>query len=636
VRRVLAAAHFDGAAVTLLVAGGAAGVALAIVFVVRYAATFPALPTPGPETAELGDETPAVANLLVNRCTVTRVAAASTIVDLAARRFLELFEAGPGRYVVRLRSVPGAGPLAKYEEQVLQLVRARATGGSAPLEAVQLDEGQVDAWHDRFRKGVVAEAKARGLLRGRWSRLDWALFAVLAGAALALVAAGLDVAGVEGATRAGSSTRRFPREDWFVVAVGAWLVVLGVIATFRSVRYSSSGTSAAARWLGVKRYLRRDPAFADAPPAAVAVWGRLLAYGTAFGVSRATAAAIPLAGEDRATAWSRAGGDWHQVHVEYPRHFGYGQRPLPVLLGGLVRVVFWGGLAFALLPFIADRLWTAGRDAIDPTHLSSAAVVAVVAAFFVGFGVVGIGLLARVADGLVRLARGAADLGRVRTVEGPVVKVVGAGRWFAVDPGHVEHVQAWHSGDLGLPTRGATVRVTLTPHLRHVTAISILEEPPGGGVDAAATPTGGTAPRPVPVDAAAVDACAGLALAEVAPESIAGFAPSRVPVGAAVRAFSDGTSRILVIFVPEGAGLLEAAGPAGVARRLHDRAAGGRWSQDRVLIQLTPAGLVIVDVDLAGRSSAEREQVARALAARVAASAAPSPAPVPPPGPPLG
>jgi hypothetical protein len=71
----------------------------------------------------------------------------------------------------------------------------------------------------------------------------------------------------------------------------------------------------------------------------------------------------------------------------------------------------------------------------------------------------------------------------------------------------------------------------------------------------------------------------------------------------------------MIATMPEGAGWLSAAAPSGLAGRLAAGAAPGRWTQDRVLVQLGPGGLVVVDVELAGRSSADRERVARALTA---------------------
>ncbi len=625
----MAVTAFDTTAVALLAAGGVVGVAFALVFAVRYAASFPALPAPGPETADLGEETPAVANLLVNRCHVTRAAAAATLVDLAARRHLELFEAGPGRFVARI-GPDGTDPLTPYERQVMGLVQAKATGGSAPLEAIQLDEQDATAWHDRFAKQVVNEARSRGLLRGRWSRSDWGVFAVLAGIALLLVAGGLFAAHVEQTGHvvgSSTSTRRFHREDWFWVAVGAWVVLLGVVATLRSVRYSPSGTRAASRWLGVKRYLRHDPSFADATPAAVTIWNRLLAYGAALGAARATAAAIPLATEDRRTAWSRAGGDWHQVHIEYPHHFGYGQRPATVAFGGLARTAFWGALAFVALPVVGDAIWNVGNDAVNRSQIGNGALIVLVGVFFAVFGLIGASLLVSFADGLIRLCYGVADLRRVDTVEGAVVKVLPDGAWFAVDPGHVDHVKAWHPGDATLPARGATVRVAVTPHLRRVTRVDVLEAgpPPASPASEPAplrwAPPPGAATSPIGIDAAAVRDCAGLALPEVDPGRLGADRP-HFPPGAPVRAFSNGTDQILIATLPEGPGLVAAAAPSRLAGRLAAGAAQGRWTQGRVLVQLGAAGLVVVDVELTGRSSAERERIARALAARVHTPAA--------------
>ena len=179
---MLAASSLDAAALALLIAGAVAGSVFAIIFAVRFAASFPALPPPGPETSDLGEEPPAVANLLVSRCHPTRAAVAATVIDLAARRYLELFEAGPGRFVVRLAATPRAG-LTRYERQVLALVEEKAVGGSAPLEAIRLDSAGADAWYGRFAKHLEDDARARGLLRGRWSRTDWILFSSLAGVA---------------------------------------------------------------------------------------------------------------------------------------------------------------------------------------------------------------------------------------------------------------------------------------------------------------------------------------------------------------------------------------------------------------------------------------------------------------------
>ena len=288
--------------------------AFAVYFVVRWAASFPDLPAPGPETSDLGPEPPALANLLVNRCHVTSAAAAATLVDLAARRHLELLELDPTHFVVRIQRGPDE-PLTDYEDQVMSLVRQKATGGSAPLEAIELDESDAAPWRRRFANHVVDDARKRGLLRGRWTRTDWIVFGLLTAAVLLAVAGGLWLARVEESSKT-KGDNRFDRDSWFIVAVVGWLFVMAALRRLRSIRYSAAGEAATARWLGVKRYLVRDSSFGDTPPAGVAIWNRLLAYGAAIGAAHGAVAAIPLEEEDPDVAWSRVGGNWHQVHVE--------------------------------------------------------------------------------------------------------------------------------------------------------------------------------------------------------------------------------------------------------------------------------------------------------------------------------
>ncbi|HEY7106251.1 MAG TPA: hypothetical protein VH986_07595 [Acidimicrobiia bacterium] len=473
------ATDFTPAAVALLVLAGACAIAFGVYFVLRFAASFPDLPPPGPETSDLGAEPPAVANLLANRCKVTSAAAAATLLDLAARHYLELQQLDSQHFVVRLSTPPhDAPPLAPYEEQVMDLVRGKATGGSAPLEAIQLDEASTDQWRDRFGKLVITDARARGLLRGRWSRADWIVFGVLLAAVLAALAGGLFLARVE--DKGGKNGEGFDRETWFLVALVAWAALMAALRRLRSIRYSAAGTAAAARWLGLKRYLQRDPQFGDTPPAGVTVWNRLLSYGAALGVAHAAVAAIPLEEEDPDVAWSRVGGTWHQVHVEYPTHFGYGEKPLSVFGTGLLRTAFFGVIAFVVLPIVVDAVWNVGSDALD--DLDNAAALGIVLFFVIAFGAIGVVLVVRLADGVIRLVRGALDLRATSKLSGDVVKRHHdeSRSWFAVDPGGVDEVKALHPDEHGvIPSRGARVEIELTPHLRHVIAIRQLPDGPG-------------------------------------------------------------------------------------------------------------------------------------------------------------
>ncbi|MGZ8763356.1 MAG: hypothetical protein ACXW2Y_08530 [Acidimicrobiia bacterium] len=85
----------------------------------------PEEPGPGSETSDLGPESPALVNLLVNRFEVGRAAVPATLVDLAARRVLALEAVGPEQVVVRVRArTDGQPPLTIYEQQVLDAVRA--------------------------------------------------------------------------------------------------------------------------------------------------------------------------------------------------------------------------------------------------------------------------------------------------------------------------------------------------------------------------------------------------------------------------------------------------------------------------------------------------------------------------------
>jgi len=457
----------------LLVAGGVVAAITFVVFVTRWFATLPALPPPGPEILDLGPESPAVANLLVNRCRVSSAAAAATLLDLAARRRLLLFEAGPGKTIVRVRSSE-AEPLTDYEEQLLDLVKAKATGGSAPLEAIELEQSDAVRWRKEFAKKVVEDATRRGLVRQRWNRSDGAVLGALAALSLVLLALGLFVARVE----SNPDENGISRGDWFWIAGLAWLALMAGLAALRAIRYSPAGEEAAARWLGVKRYLGSQAGFGDAPPAAVAIWNRLLAYGAGIGVARGALDGIALEVEDPDIAWSRYSGQWRQVRVEYPTRFVYGERPWFVLVGGIVRLAFWGAIGFVIVPAVIDLLWRALSDAIDTDGLGGALAVLVVM-FTVVFGVFGAYVVVRIGDGLIRTYRGLADIRATETVTGEVVKhhETEQHAWFAVDPGGVEEVRAyyWESRSAGIrPARGTTVRVVLTPHLHHLNRVDVV------------------------------------------------------------------------------------------------------------------------------------------------------------------
>ena len=443
---------FTGASLDVLVAAFAAAALWLVVFAIRWTASFPKLAPPGPETSDLGPEPPAVANFLVNRCEVTRLAVGATLVDLAARRVIGIEEVAADQFVVRLRDEPAdSGDLTRYDASPGTSAKfsiwftTRATGGSAPVQALEIGSAaESSRWWQRFAKAVERDARDRGLARNRWSRADWAILAGGLALVLGLFALAFGIAHLgEGLTNSRSGGRQ-GRWDWFYVAAFAELLALVALKSLRGVRDTATGRAAGGRWLGVRRFLRHDGGFADLPPAAVAIWQRYLSYGIALGVARAAAHALPFGDEDPRAAWSRYGGNWHQVRVEYPSKFGYGKSPFGVLLGGIVRSAFWGAIAFAVLPFLVSVAWKAQNDALG--HENSGAAIGFVALFVVIFGVIGIYLLAQLIDGLIRVGRGALDLGHSRETRGAIIRIgqdAPYSGFVAIDDGHSAETKAF-------------------------------------------------------------------------------------------------------------------------------------------------------------------------------------------------
>ena len=157
---------------------------------------------------------------------------------------------------------------------MLDLVREKATGGSAPLDAIELDAvrrrplaeglrqeggGRRDA--ARPRAQTVEPQRRRG---PRCARVDRA----------GPDRARLYVARVE----SNPDDNGITRDDWFWIAGVAWLGLIAGLRALRAIRYSPAGEAAAhavARRRSGSSGTRR--ASADAPPASVAIWNRLLA-----------------------------------------------------------------------------------------------------------------------------------------------------------------------------------------------------------------------------------------------------------------------------------------------------------------------------------------------------------------------
>ncbi|WBB68432.1 DUF2207 domain-containing protein [Micromonospora sp. WMMD812] len=311
----------------------------------------PASVTAAPAAMEIpGQEPPAVVNLLANRWQVTVDAAESTLLDLAARGYVELrqADADPRHTTVHLT---GRSPddLHRYERLVHDRVTERAVDGVVPLTALSFsDAGRAAGWSKRMRRYVIADARQRGLSRRRFSKVMVTVLAVLG----AVAAAGVTVGVWHYIRRIGDD--QFGSFAAFVVTTGA---LIGIAGKDLGERDTPAGQAAAARWLGLRRWLAGHESFADLPPAAVAVWDRYLPYGAALGVTRVASQVIHLGLADRKRLWSSYGGGWRQVRVTYPS----GQPRYGQPLGWIVfRAILAGMVGWTL-----SRV--AGGQLISPT-----------------------------------------------------------------------------------------------------------------------------------------------------------------------------------------------------------------------------------------------------------------------------
>ena len=639
---------FHGISLFLLVVGAILVIAWLLVFAQRYFATFPKLPPAAPATNELRDEPPAVVNLLANRWKPTRVAMAATLLDLAARKVFDIQQLDSDHFVIHIERVPDESTLTAYEREVLDFIRSRATGGSAPVEALALgEEADAEAWWKRFAAAVANDAKRLGLARNRWAPSDWAglggLLAVTLGA-LALALAAAHVGG--GKSSSSTSSNNFNPLDWLVVAFVGWAAVMAWLRSLRALRDTPAGRDACAHWLGVRAYLRNTHAFDELPPAAVVIWGRYLSYGAALGAAHDAVRALPFAVEDPDTAWSGSTGMWRQIRVEYPTRFGFGESPGKVFFGGLIRSIFWGALAFVILPVILTFAYGVLDDALTSQQRSDAGLYIVLGFAAVAI-VVGAYLVVRFLAGLIRLVRGARDFGKHVTVEGPIVKVH-QGR-IAVDDGHADEVVAWFP-PVGAPrlARGMKVRATMTPHLHHVTSATVLSTD-GVQPDLLANATAPSMPvtpvTPVTIDAAAVNAITGLMLQPVDARDVSRGEDGYLAAGASTAAFSDGTNMVAVARAPAAGpalAMFSAAEhiPGFLVTKVDGLGGDASWIAGRTLVVREPGSLLVIVANIPAADANRRLAIARELATRAgqaptaaatpSATSSPAAAPSPP------
>ncbi|GAA1849259.1 hypothetical protein GCM10009836_31230 [Pseudonocardia ailaonensis] len=375
----------------VLIAGGAW---FALLTVVMAASRTPPV-RPGPATGALGPESPAIVDLVTGGWELCDEAASATLLDLAARRVIGIEEIGPELSLVRLgRGDPPA--LAPYEKLVLDHVRTLATAdGVVATGALAEGARNLGSWWKSFTKAVIAEARAAGLSRPRWSAAQRTL---LLGAAV-VPAAVVGIAAAVWLTKPDDG----PIGPFAGGAVLAFAGLSALVGKLDRERGTQAGADAAGRWLGVREHLA-GARFAEAPAASVTIWGRPLAYAAALGLAGRAVAGLPVSTPaDDSRAWSDRGGMWHVVHVDYrgPGPWGrffWGRSPLHTV----------GRLALAAIPSwgFAFLLGILARALLDSPFPPEA----------VGF----VGLVLVVAVPLVNLLLDAA--GR-STVEGQVVRL---------------------------------------------------------------------------------------------------------------------------------------------------------------------------------------------------------------------
>jgi hypothetical protein len=461
--------------------------------------TRPRRPDRGPATMDLGEEPPAVVDLITDDFAVTPEAVPATLVDLAARRWLSIEEFG-GNVVIRIAGRDRDEPLEPYERRVLDHVRALAVDGVVPAHAMTTGPDAVSkAWWRSFRGEVIDDAQSRGLCRDRWS-----------GATLAPIWTGTAAAGVLlwAADRLGEL--RTDGADpgaigWLwgvvlitVVGLGLWSFSL---RARRLQRDTDAGLRAAARWLGVRHHMATIGDFRDKPAAMVTLWDRYLAHAVALDLAPLVVAQLPLGKEDHRHAWSRESGAWRQVRVGYPHlRPGYGQHPLFAMLTSAGA----GGVSIVVLAFTVR----VRRDQVDLLADLPGRASGVVALVALALGALAVVVLSW---NVVKLVFSIADVARTDRLEGLAIRCRIRRGWIgltdrpsrssddttterffvAFDTGDRPDLTAWRVRRplYGRIDQGERYAVRVTPLLRYVRGVERgVERGAGRGGD----PGGGT------------------------------------------------------------------------------------------------------------------------------------------------
>jgi hypothetical protein len=440
----------EGVDLVLLIAAVATGALWLVAAGALYLVRKPPEPPVGPLTLALGPEPPAVVNFLVNDFRTTDDAIPATLIDLAARNVVDVEQRGPGVFYIRLRPGEGEAELTPYERRVLDHLRAKASDGVVPAEALTTGrEVESNRWRRAFAGEVVDDAKERGLSRDALgSRAFTALTAAAAVPALLI----------------------WPLSD-FEPAAGVMIAAVALLAWIRArhpQRETARGMDAASRWLGVRAELQENPVFDTHSPLTVELWNRLLAYGAALGVASGASGPLPMGTESDTRAWSAYGGRWRPVEVRYRRPWliGSGRTPLVVLAKGAGMALVGGFFLYVLGSAATDGV-SSGFDLLFAGAILLVPSVLVIA-------------------GSAYVLLALSDLRSARRVTGPILRLREYGdddsrRYYvAVDDGVSSRIRACEVSPAlytGLE-QGELVTVTLTRRLGCIRSIVSAPEPP--------------------------------------------------------------------------------------------------------------------------------------------------------------
>ena len=496
---LLAADVWDIQPVVGLVALGLA-VGGIVAMVALWQSTAPKRVRPGRPSMDLGDETPALVDLLTGGFDVDDDAVPATVVDLAARRYIEIDELG-GEVTLRIRgaSAPSRDDLTAYEQRVLNHIEQHAIGDRTPAAVLTIGpEGVSERWFTSFTREVNKHGQSLGLCHRRFDfkhlAMAWGIVVVGAGPAWLIASGG---------------RRSTDPSDWgslgnlllgLALLAGFALVWLaGVISKSNRQTSTEAGRTAAAHWLGVRDHMRSVGEFDDKPAASVAIWDRHLAYATAMGLAPTVERQLPFESEHDRKAWSRYTGDWRRVSIRYQSLVpNWGTSPWKVLFEGLVQ-----GAIAGLITYGAFLVSSGEIDLSDLTDDQQQWIS--LGAFVIGVFAAAVFLFC-----VFKVVLGLSDVFASRPIEGEVVRARVLKRWHrlpkivqwamfsgndeygmskdrnrrrkhhvAIDQGDddsiVSHVV--RSGIYGQVAQGMVVRAVVTPRLGYVKKIEVLSGP---------------------------------------------------------------------------------------------------------------------------------------------------------------